>query len=84
MIAENGARRSYSCPNDGDGDLAQADFTGSVASAQSGCMTEFLVRNYYADPVLTYLFPPWFPIINGVEATVLFHEVLSGYVPPVG
>ena len=84
VIAETGARRSYSCPNDGDGSLDTANFYGSVASSQSGCMTLFQTRNYYADPVLQYLFPPWFPIINGTEATVLYHEVLPSYTPPVG
>jgi hypothetical protein len=31
---------------------------------------------------LKFLFPPWFPVISGMETTVLFREVLPSYVPP--
>ncbi len=31
---------------------------------------------------LKFLFPPWFPVINGMETTVLFREVPSSYIPP--
>jgi Tfp pilus assembly protein PilX len=30
---------------------------------------------------LKFLFPPWFPVINGMETTVLFREVPSSFVP---
>ncbi|MGD0273739.1 MAG: pilus assembly PilX N-terminal domain-containing protein [Gaiellaceae bacterium] len=31
---------------------------------------------------LKFLFPPWFPVINGMETTVLFREMPSSYQPP--
>jgi Tfp pilus assembly protein PilX len=31
---------------------------------------------------LKFLFPPWFPVINGMETTVLFREVPASFIPP--
>jgi hypothetical protein len=81
-LAVNGERRSYSCPTDGTGPKSTVNFRGSVASNNTGCMTLFITRNNYADDVLKYLFPPWFPIIDGAETTTLFREVPSTYTLP--
>jgi Tfp pilus assembly protein PilX len=81
VLAERFNRQSYSCPADGYGPKDTVTFYGSVASNQSGCMTLFDHRNYYDDPVLKYLFPPWYPVIDGAESTVLFREVPPSYAP---
>jgi Tfp pilus assembly protein PilX len=82
VIAENGARKSYTCPSEGSGPKDTVTFRGSVSSNQSGCMTMFDTRNNYADDTLKYLFPPWYPIIDGAETTVLFREVPPSHTPP--
>jgi hypothetical protein len=39
--------------------------------------------DYAQYDALKFLFPPWYPVINGMETTVLFREVPSSYEPPV-
>jgi hypothetical protein len=41
------------------------------------------VAAYAQYDALKFLFPPWFPVINGMETTVLFREVPATYTPPV-
>ncbi len=39
------------------------------------------VPSYAQYDALKFLFPPWFPVINGMETTVLFHEVAPDTMP---
>jgi len=90
-IAQTGTWSSYSCgsarPN------ATLTFIGATAAKVTGCAADFDARTYASDDgswnvnytALKFLIPPWYPpLFDGAETTVLFHEVPSIYVPPVG
>jgi hypothetical protein len=81
VIAENGTRKAADCSRE---TKSQVTFRGSVAANQNGCMSMFTTRINYADDVLKYLTPPYYPSIDGTESTVLFREVPPSYVPPLG
>jgi len=91
-IAQTGTWSSYSC-----GSLRPAGssllYIGATAAKITGCASDFDNRVYASDDgsynssynALKFLIPPWYPpLFDGAETTVLFHEVDSGYVPPVG
>jgi hypothetical protein len=71
VIAQNGARHSW----DSSGSHTLANHTGSTASKGSPYMDMFDTRNYYYDPPLQYLPPPWFPVLDEAYTVNLFREV---------
>jgi len=71
VIAQNGARHSW----DSSGDHGTANHYGSTASNQHPFMDMFDFRNYYYDPSLQYLPPPWFPVLDEAYSVNLFREV---------
>jgi Tfp pilus assembly protein PilX len=71
VIAQNGARHSY----DSAGDHGTANHYGSTASKLKPFMDMFDVRNYYYDPTLQYLPPPWFPVLDEAYTVNMFREV---------
>ena len=52
-------------------------FTGSTATAQGGYMTQYRTRTYDYDDSLTYLQPPWFPMVDSGYTVLLFRELPS-------
>jgi hypothetical protein len=80
VIAEHGNRKAADCDHE---TKTKVTFRGSVAANLIGsCMGMFATRINYADDVLKYLTPPYFPSIDGTETTLLFREVPPDYVPP--
>lgn len=71
-IAQNGEWRSYSCSPTVKSTL---NFTGSTATDDGGCASNFATRNYNYDPTLEYLPPPWFPALDDAYVVELFREV---------
>lgn len=71
-IAQNGEWRSYSCSPTVKTTLT---FTGSTATDDGGCASNFSTRNYNYDSTLEYLPPPWFPALDDAYVTELFREV---------
>jgi Tfp pilus assembly protein PilX len=71
VIAQNGARHSW----DSSGSHDEANHTGSTASKGTPGMSMFDERNYYYDPPLQYLPPPWFPVLDEAYIVNLFREV---------
>jgi hypothetical protein len=71
VIAQTGARKAYT--NNGDHDTL--NFYGSVTSYGSPSMTMFRTRNYNPEPSLSYLSPPWFPVLNNQLQILVEREV---------
>lgn len=71
VIAQNGARHSW----DSTGSHTLANHTGSTASKGQPYMDMFFTRNYFYDPPLQYLPPPWFPVLDEAYTVNLFREV---------
>lgn len=71
VIAQNGARHSW----ESNGSHALANHTGSTASKGTPYMDQFVTRNYFYDPTLQYLPPPWFPVLDEAYTVALFREV---------
>jgi hypothetical protein len=67
-------------------------FIGSSTAQTAGCASDFDNRSYVSDDgsysstfnALQSLFPPWYPVINGMETTVLFETVPTNTTIPVG
>ena len=68
-------------------------FIGSSTAQTAGCASDFDNRSYVSDDgsysttynALQSLFPPWYPVISGMETTMLFEEVPTNTtVIPVG
>jgi hypothetical protein len=68
------------CIHSGNGgyDITRTFRITDDGSAPSCPDTAPLCQSYNA---LKFLFPPWFPVINGMETTVLFREMPSNYQP---
>ena len=67
-------------------------FIGSSTAQTAGCASDFDNRSYVSDDgsysstfdALQTLFPPWYPVINGMETTMLFEAVPTNTQIPVG
>jgi hypothetical protein len=53
-------------------------FDGSSATNLGGSMSQFASREYDYDTTLSYLSPPWFPVIDSPYTVQLFRELPSG------
>lgn len=91
-IAQTGTWSSYSCGSTRPSGSSLL-YIGATAAKVTGCAADFDNRVYASDDgsynanytALKFLIPPWYPpLFDGAETTVLFHEVASSYVPPVG
>lgn len=73
-IAQTGRWRSYVT----DGSHGTMTFTGSTATNLGGFMNMFVTRNYLYDPNLTYLQPPYFPVLEEAYTVLFFRELTPG------
>ena len=93
-LSENGIWSSYRCKNGGSNRSGSSSMTyigSSTSYDSSGCASDYNTRLYASDDggwnasynALAYIFPPWYPVISGMETTVLFHEVKPSYGAPL-
>ena len=90
-IAQNGTWSSAACSTY-RGTGSSLIFVGSTEAKTAGCATDFDNRVYASDDgsysstytALVSLFPPWSPVLNDAENTLIFHEVPVKSIPPVG
>ena len=71
-IAQSGQWRSAVSNQTHNGTM---NFTGSTATYGGGYMSMYATRNYYYDPSLAYLQPPWFPTIDYAYTILLYREL---------
>jgi Tfp pilus assembly protein PilX len=91
-IAETGTWSSAASCSTNRASGSTLIFIGSTTAQTAGCATDFDNRTYASDDgsysstfsALKYLFPPWYPVIDGMETTMLFDEVPSSTTLPVG